>query len=113
MRKLVLAVVVFISVLLVTGCENFLFSDIMEDPSAGGSGPLVISPISTTLVVDTKVVFVATGGTPPYLFSLQSGGGSIDADSGIYTAPGTPGSAVIQVRDDQGEISEAEAIYIE
>jgi hypothetical protein len=29
-RKLVLAVVVFISVLLVTGCENFLFSDIME-----------------------------------------------------------------------------------
>jgi hypothetical protein len=44
---------------------------------------------------------------------VQSGGGTIDPDSGIYTAAATPGSAVIQVRDDQGEISEAEAIYIE
>jgi len=112
-RKLVLAVVVCISVLLLTMCHNFLISDILEDPSAGGGGPLVISPISATLLVNTKCVFAATGGTPPYVFSLQSGGGLVDAESGIYTAPGTPGSSVIQVRDDLGEISEAEAIYIE
>jgi hypothetical protein len=112
-RKLVLAAVVCISVLSVTRCDNFLFSDILEDPSAGGGGPLVISPVSATLLVNTKCVFAATGGTPPLVFSLQSGGGSVDAESGVYTAPGTPGSAVIRVRDNQGEISEAEAIYIE
>lgn len=112
-RKLSLAVVVCISVLFVTGCENFLFSDIMDGLSAGGSGPLVISPISTTLLVNKTCVFAASGGTPPYVFSVQSGGGSIDSDSGIFSAPGFPGSAVIQVRDDQGEISEAEAIYLE
>ena len=112
-KIVVLTLAVCLSVLLVTGCENFFFSDLVDDPSAGGGGPLSISPISATLLVNTKCVFTATGGSPPYVFSVPSGGGTIDPDSGIYTAAATPGSAVIQVRDDQGEISEAEAIYIE
>ena len=106
------AVTVCLFVLMTTACENFLFSDYTESPS-GGSGPLTISPISATLLVDTKCVFSATGGSAPYVFSVQSGGGSIDADSGIFSAPGTPGSAVIQVRDSEGTTCEAEAIYIE
>jgi hypothetical protein len=109
---LLLTFSVCISALLATACENFLLSDALDDPSGGG-GPLSVSPISATLLVDTKCVFTATGGAPPYVFSVQSGGGTIDADSGIYTAPSTPGSAVIQVRDDNGDTSEAEAIYIE
>jgi len=113
LRIFVLTLVICLSVFFVTGCGNFFLSDLLDDPSAGGSGPLSISPISATLLVNTKCVFTATGGTPPYVFSVQSGGGTIDADSGIYSAPATPGSALIQVRDDQGAVSEAEAIYIE
>lgn len=112
-RTLLLAFAVCVSALLVTGCGNFFLSDLLDDPSAGGGGPLSISPISATLLVDTKCVFTATGGKPPYAFSVQSGGGTIDADSGIYTAPLTPGSAVIQVRDEDGDTNEAEAIYVE
>jgi hypothetical protein len=104
---------VCLSVLLITGCGNFFLSDLLDDPSAGGGGPLSISPLSATLLVNTTMVFTADGGATPYVFSVQSGGGSIDADSGIYTAPSTPGSAIIQVRDDNGDTSEAEAIYIE
>jgi hypothetical protein len=112
-RTLLLTFAVYLSTLLVTGCGNFFLSDLLDDPSAGGGGPLSISPISATLLVDTTCVFTADGGKPPYVFSVQSGGGTIDADSGIYHAPLTPGSAVIQVRDDDGDTSEAEAIYIE
>jgi hypothetical protein len=112
-RTLILTFAVCLSAVLVTGCGNFFLSDLLDDPSAGGGGPLSISPISATLLVDTSCVFTADGGDPPYVFSVQSGGGSIDADSGIYKAPLTPGSAIIQVRDDNGDTSEAEAIYIE
>ncbi len=112
-KIVVLTLLVCLSVSLVAGCDNFFLSDLLDDPSAGGGGPLSISPISATLLVNTKCVFTATGGSPPYVFSVQSGGGTIDADSGIYSAPATPGSALIQVRDDQGAVSEAEAIYIE
>jgi hypothetical protein len=110
---LLLIFAVCLSALLITGCGNFFLSDLLDDPSAGGGGPLSISPISATLLVDTTCVFTASGGNPPYIFSIQSGGGTIDTDSGIYNAPLTPGSAVIQVRDDNGDTSEAEAIYIE
>lgn len=43
----------------------------------------------------------ASGGTPPYTFSVRSGGagGSINSVSGQYTAPFQPGVDVIQVAD--------------
>jgi beta-propeller uncharacterized protein DUF5122 len=70
----------------------------------GGSGPpppppLAITPTSIDLLVNGTETFAASGGTPSYEFSVVSGGGSIDAASGKFTAPGAAGSVVVQVTD--------------
>lgn len=44
----------------------------------------------------------AFGGQKPYVFSIISGGGSIDS-RGAFRAPGQPGVSVVQVRDAMGE----------
>ncbi|MBL7715265.1 MAG: hypothetical protein JNL01_07320 [Bdellovibrionales bacterium] len=45
--------------------------------------------------------FGATGGIPPYAFSISSGLGSVNASTGFYTAPAVAGTAVIRVRDSE------------
>jgi Domain of unknown function (DUF5122) beta-propeller len=70
----------------------------------GGSGPpppppLAITPASIDLLVNGTETFAASGGTPPYEFSVVSGGGSIDATSGKFTAPGAAASVVVQLAD--------------
>jgi len=57
------------------------------------STPLLIWPKETTVVVNDNVTFTATGGLPPYTFSMvnNESGGSIDPD-GTYMA-GTTSSA--------------------
>jgi amino acid permease len=112
-EKRFLRVLIFcICFLALLGCQDFIFLKMMET-SAAGTGELAISPISATLLINTKCVFTATGGNPPYIFSVAVGGGSIDSSLGIYTAPAVPGDAIIQVRDSEGAISEAVAIYVE
>lgn len=67
----------------------------------GGSSPpplLTISPTSVTLDAGMSKTFVASGGTPPYSFSVVSGGGSVSS-SGGYTTPGAAGSADVRVSD--------------
>ncbi len=64
--------------------------------------PLAISPSSLTLNPNDTYSFTATGGVPPYTYSLSSGSGSITS-GGIYTAPATaPASATIKVTDGVG-----------
>jgi hypothetical protein len=62
---------------------------------------LKISPTSASLKTGETVDFQASGGTPPYAFSIVSGEGTIDAASGLYTAPDSPAEAVVQVADAQ------------
>ena len=97
--------------LLLAGCDNFTFFDLFQD--ASGTGPLAISPVSATVLVDSQCIFIATGGSPPYTFTILSGSGDIDAENGVYTAPGTPTSTTIQVVDTEGATSEAVATVIE
>ena len=66
---------------------------------------LTISPATKTLAVNNLFTFSASGGLAPYTFSIFSGGGSIVAATGAYTAPATSGSAVIQVTDSLGQTS--------
>lgn len=42
--------------------------------------------------------FVGSGGTAPYAYSKESGGGSIDS-GGLYTAPASPDTAIVRVTD--------------
>ncbi len=66
---------------------------------------LAISPATKTLAVNNSFTFSATGGVSPYSFSIVAGTGSINASSGLYTAPVSTGSATVRVTDGRGNVS--------
>jgi hypothetical protein len=96
--------------LLLASCSDFNLYGVMKGEIPGGT--LQISPVAVTLIVGDSCTFSARGGLPPYNFSVVSGSGSIDPESGLYTAPGIPDSEVIQVQDSQGAISQAVATVL-
>lgn len=65
---------------------------------AAGSGT-AINPVSATVAPNSTLSFAGSGGTPPYSFSIVSGGGAVDAVSGAYHAPGTAGTTTVRVSD--------------
>lgn len=76
------------------------------------NGPLAISPATLNLATQSVHTMVASGGLPPYTFSVFSGGGTINSSSGDYTAPVSSGTAVLRVTDSSGQsIDAAVSIY--
>ncbi len=69
---------------------------------------LEISPAPAQVPAGDRITFQASGGTPPYAFSVASGPGTIGAASGVYSAPASPGAAVVRVTDDQGATADAQ-----
>lgn len=77
--------------------------------------PLAISPTSLTMAISTTQTFTGVGGClngtncvgGARIFSLISGIGSIDPSTGIYTAPTSAGTAVVQVADSIGNTATA------
>jgi hypothetical protein len=63
--------------------------------SVSPSGPL-------TIEAGTTQTFTATGGKSPIVWSIQSGGGSINSSTGLYTAPATNTVAVVRGTDALG-----------
>jgi hypothetical protein len=63
--------------------------------------PLTLSPSSVNLDANTATPFTASGGRPPYVFSVSSGAGTI-SNSGVFSAPDTSGTAVVMVNDAVG-----------
>lgn len=61
--------------------------------------PLVMNPTSKTLAVGNSFTFSASGGVPPYSFSADNG--SINSSTGLYTAPGSAGTAIVTVTDSE------------
>ena len=68
---------------------------------------LRIVPTSAALEWGGSIDFNAAGGFGTYVFSLVSGLGSVDPDTGIYTAPSQDTDAVVQVEDDSGQAAQA------
>jgi len=69
--------------------------------------PLQIIPNFKQIYVNTEFQFSASGGNPPYTYSLASGPGSTSS-KGLYLSPASsPGSAVIRVTDALGKTSDA------
>ena len=66
-----------------------------------------ISPSTKILAVNNSFIFTASGGLTPYVYSIVSGGGTINSSTGSYTAPATAGSAVVRVTDALGQTSQA------
>src|SRR5690242_7064663 len=78
---------------------------------AGGGGssppaPLAISPTAVSLDAGMSKTFVASGGTPPYTFSVDSGTGTVTS-TGIYSTPGAAGTADVRVTDSGGQHADA------
>lgn len=72
--------------------------------STSATSTLAISPTNPTVVPSGQIDFSATGGTPPYVFSvLTSGGGSFSG--AIFTAPATVMDSVVEVTDSLGNTS--------
>jgi len=78
--------------------------------NGGGSGTapqtLNVSPSTAHLDPGQIQSFSATGGQPPYTFSVTAGAGTVDA-SGHYTASGGAGSATVRVMDTAGATAQA------
>jgi hypothetical protein len=84
----------------------------VTDAAAGTStatvttiNPLSINPNSVSLYTSMSYTFDATGGTSPYTYSIVSGTGTLSGAT--YTAPASPGSAVVQVKDSTSSTSSA------
>ncbi|MCM2323342.1 MAG: hypothetical protein NDJ90_08785 [Oligoflexia bacterium] len=74
---------------------------------------LSISPAAPTLAPSAGQTFTAAGGVAPYSFSLLSGFGSINSETGAYTAYPSPGLATIRVRDGLGNTADAAVTIVE
>ena len=114
-ERLGVLVLCLLSVML-WSCDSFSFSELLSGTGAHGpgGGPLAISPLSTTVVVSQTVAFTASGGTPPYRFSVTSvpASGTIDSGTGVYRAPSVPSADTIQVSDAAGATAEARALSV-
>ncbi|TNF27019.1 MAG: hypothetical protein EP329_20220 [Deltaproteobacteria bacterium] len=67
--------------------------------------PLTLTPSPAYVTLGGQLVFGASGGTAPYTFSLEAGGGSLAGAT--YTAPGTAGTATVRVTDSVGATADA------
>ncbi len=79
----------------------------ITNPDSTTPSSLAISPTVDTLAVTNIKVFTASGGTPPYLYTLFSGAGSITSMTGNFVAPGVAGSTVVRVTDQLGQFADA------
>ncbi len=70
--------------------------------------PLTIVPVGASVQQGGTYTFSAEGGLAPYVYEMVGGGGTIDPSSGLYTAPGAPGSATVRVHDALGNASYAD-----
>ncbi len=111
----VLKVVVFLLLTALAGCDGYELFDLFDSAGDGNGGeekPLSIVPVSVTLEVGSELTFTATGGVPPYTFSIVSGSGMINRESGVYIAPLDSSVDIIQVADQEGSFSQAQVVVV-
>ncbi len=96
-------------------CDSFDFYGLLSGTGshAPTGGVLAISPLSATLSVDASCTFTASGGSPPYRFSVVSGTGAIDPGTGVYMAPSAPSTDTVAVSDSAGATAEARATSVQ
>lgn len=68
---------------------------------------LSLNPLSATVTLSSQLTFNASGGAGGYNFSIVSGGGSIGASTGIFTAPALPGVSIVRVSDNLNNLVQA------
>lgn len=68
---------------------------------------LTITPTTKTMGVGTNQTFTGAGGVGALTYAMYSGTGTINSSTGVYTAPGTAGTDVVQVSDTIGNVATA------
>jgi hypothetical protein len=72
------------------------------------SSAISISPSSISLTENQSYTFTASGGSGTgYFYSVPSGIGSISSSTGLYVAPSSSGSSIVEVVDSLGNIAYA------
>ena len=70
--------------------------------NVGGGTPLTLSPTTVTLSSGGQQTFTGAGGVPPFTFVVTAdttGGATVNATTGLYTAGPNPGTSTVQVTD--------------
>ncbi|MBI3556878.1 MAG: hypothetical protein HY074_11495 [Deltaproteobacteria bacterium] len=75
--------------------------------TCGQINTLAISPATSTLGPGNSGTFTASGGLGPYAFAITSGGGTINATSGAFTAPGSAGTVIVSATDTLSNVASA------
>jgi hypothetical protein len=74
----------------------------------GGSAPPPLSlSAPATLGAGATETLKAAGGKPPYVYSIVSGGGTIDGSSGLFTAGAAAGTTVLEATDALGSAAQS------
>lgn len=72
------------------------------DANSSSYASITLSPASQTITINSIAQFYASGGTSPYAYALASGSGTVNASTGVYTAPNFATTATILVTDQDG-----------
>lgn len=76
-------------------CRDFVLYDVFREE-------LSLSPSSASLYAGETLDLAASGGLGPYTYVLAQGTGSLDASSGLYTAPVGIGTVRVEAVDSLG-----------
>ncbi len=93
--------------------DSFDFYDELGENSVPG---MSLMPGSAMLQVGESGEFEASGGVPEYVFTLDAGAGTLQPIDGYrvrYTAPDSPGSAVLLVTDRDGRTARSAVTVLE
>jgi hypothetical protein len=102
------------ALLVLSSCNNFSFSGILDSPPGGA---LQLLPDTINVPFNGTTQFTAKGGTGSYSYSVAPGGASgptpinITA-SGLYTAPSTSGIDTVIVKDSANTTSESTVMVV-
>lgn len=66
---------------------------------------LTLSAVSTTVSIGATDQLTASGGTAPYTYTVTAGGGTVDPNAGVFTAPSAPGLTQVSVEDATGAVA--------
>ncbi len=100
---LVATVILFMLVLTLVfvGCDGFLLAD--QYGPVSEDGELTLRPSIATVGLSGTMTYSASGGLTPYRFSVSDDSlGTMNQDTGVFTANGTMGSTAVWVQDAEG-----------
>lgn len=106
-RLKIIFIILLLIVFLFSTCDDFSLYEML------GKTELQLSPELIVLQTNSQSQFAASGGEPPYLFSLYSGLGFVDSMTGIYTAPDSMTNDIIEVTDNDQTAATSIAVVLD